>query len=255
MTVAPAPEIPDQDLDLVHARARRRARRQAGADRRPERPHDHLRGARRGDEALAARWRRGESARATSSRSTCRTSPSTRCSSTASIRAGATSTTANPLYTAARAGAPAHRLRARRCSSRSRPFLENARGAAEEAGLDATIVVVGEGDGDETTLPELLAEGDERARGRDRHRDRPRGAPLLERHDRAAEGRDAEPSQPDRQRPAVRRGDPGRGGRRADRRAAVLPHLRADGDHEHGPPLRRDDRDDAALRPRSASSS
>ena len=39
-------------------------------------------------------------------------------------------------------------------------------------------------------------------------------------------------------------------GRRAGRRAAVLPHLRADGDHEQGLRARADDRDDAALRPR-----
>ena len=42
---------------------------------------------------------------------------------------------------------------------------------------------------------------------------------------------------------------PGR--RRPDRRAAVLPHLRDDGDHEPGPARRGDDRDDAALRPRA----
>ena len=65
-----------------------------------------------------------------------------------------------------------------------------------------------------------------------------------------AQGRDADPPQPGRQ----PRADPGRvpdrAGRHADRRAAVLPHLRDDRDHEPGPARRGDDRHDAALRPR-----
>jgi acyl-CoA synthetase (AMP-forming)/AMP-acid ligase II len=77
------------------------------------------------------------------------------------IRAGATSTTANPLYTAREL---AHQL----ADSGARmlftvgPFLENARTAAAEAGLDPeSIIVVGEGDGDETTLLDLRDEGGE----------------------------------------------------------------------------------------------
>jgi len=77
------------------------------------------------------------------------------------IRAGATSTTANPLYTS-------HELAHQLTDSGAKllftigPFLENARAAAKEAGLDADgIIVVGEGDGDETTLLELRDEGTE----------------------------------------------------------------------------------------------
>ena len=77
------------------------------------------------------------------------------------IRAGATSTTANPLYTA-------HELAHQLNDSGARmlftigPFLENARAAAAEAGLSPEgIIVVGEGDGDETTLLELRDEGGE----------------------------------------------------------------------------------------------
>ena len=78
------------------------------------------------------------------------------------IRAGATSTTANPLYTS-------HELAHQLTDSGAKmlftigPFLDNARTAAKEAGLEpAGIIVVGEGDGgDEKTLLEFRDEGGE----------------------------------------------------------------------------------------------
>ena len=75
------------------------------------------------------------------------------------LRANATNTTANPLYTW-------HELAHQLTDSGAKimftvgPFLDTARRAAEEVGL-TDIFVVGEGDGDETTLTELLAEGAE----------------------------------------------------------------------------------------------
>lgn len=73
------------------------------------------------------------------------------------VRANATNTTANPLYTS-------HELAHQLSDSGAKalvtiaPFLETAREAAAEVGL-TDIIVVGEGSGDEPTLAELLAAG------------------------------------------------------------------------------------------------
>jgi acyl-CoA synthetase (AMP-forming)/AMP-acid ligase II len=73
------------------------------------------------------------------------------------IRANATNTTANPLYTS-------HELAHQLTDSGAKllftipDFLETARKAADEVGL-SDIVLVGESDGEEPTLAELLAEG------------------------------------------------------------------------------------------------
>ncbi len=75
------------------------------------------------------------------------------------LRANATNTTANPLYTS-------HELAHQLEDSGAKmlftigPFLDNARAAAEKVGL-TDIVVVGESEGDEPTLADLLAEGAE----------------------------------------------------------------------------------------------
>lgn len=75
------------------------------------------------------------------------------------VRAGATNTTANPLYTS-------HELAHQLTDSGAKlmftiaPFLDTARKAADEAGL-SEIVVVGESEGDEPTLSDLLGEGGE----------------------------------------------------------------------------------------------
>ena len=146
----PAPEIPDQDLASFTLERARRARRQAGADRRPERPHDHLRGARRAArERWPARSPRGGSARATSSRSTCRTCPSTRSSSTACSGPDATNTTANPLYTSHELGHQLARLGREDAVHDPGRSSRRPKAAAGAAGLEE-IFVVGEADGDET---------------------------------------------------------------------------------------------------------
>ena len=73
------------------------------------------------------------------------------------VRANATNTTANPLYTY-------HELAHQLTDSGAKmlftipDFLETARKAADEVGL-SDIVIVGESEGDEPTLADLLAEG------------------------------------------------------------------------------------------------
>ena len=73
------------------------------------------------------------------------------------VRANATNTTANPLYTS-------HELAHQLTDSGAKmlftipDFLETARKAADEVGL-SDIVIVGESEGDEPTLADLLAEG------------------------------------------------------------------------------------------------
>ncbi len=73
------------------------------------------------------------------------------------VRANATNTTANPLYTHQELG---HQLvdSGARMIFTVAQFLETARAAAEHAGI-ADIVVVGEAEGDDPTLADLLAEG------------------------------------------------------------------------------------------------
>jgi len=74
------------------------------------------------------------------------------------IRAGAINTTANPLYTVREL---AHQLNdsGAKLLFTIGAFLETARGAAAESGVEE-IIVVGEGDGgEEATLSELLGEG------------------------------------------------------------------------------------------------
>ncbi len=73
------------------------------------------------------------------------------------MRANATNTTANPLYTEGELG---HQLSdsGARMIFTIQPFLETAKAAAEHAGI-SDIVVVGEAEGDEPTLADLLGEG------------------------------------------------------------------------------------------------
>jgi len=75
------------------------------------------------------------------------------------IRANATNTTANPLYTERELG---HQLNdsGAKLMFTVAPFLDTARAAAEHAGVEE-IVVVGDGPGDEATLADLLGEGAE----------------------------------------------------------------------------------------------
>jgi acyl-CoA synthetase (AMP-forming)/AMP-acid ligase II len=73
------------------------------------------------------------------------------------MRANATNTTANPLYTEGELG---HQLSdsGAKMIFTIQPFLETAKAAAEHAGI-SDIVVVGEAEGDEPTLADLLGEG------------------------------------------------------------------------------------------------
>ena len=73
------------------------------------------------------------------------------------MRANATNTTANPLYTAGELG---HQLTdsGAKMIFTIQPFLETAKAAAEHAGI-TDIVVVGEAEGGEPTLADLLGEG------------------------------------------------------------------------------------------------
>jgi acyl-CoA synthetase (AMP-forming)/AMP-acid ligase II len=73
------------------------------------------------------------------------------------LRANAINTTANPLYTERELG---HQLTdsGARMLFTVAPFLDTARAAAELAGI-SDIVVVGDADGDEPSLADLLAEG------------------------------------------------------------------------------------------------
>ncbi|MCB0875824.1 MAG: 4-coumarate--CoA ligase family protein [Solirubrobacterales bacterium] len=73
------------------------------------------------------------------------------------VRANATNTTANPLYTESELG---HQLSdsGAKMVFTIQPFLETARKAAEHAGV-TEIVIVGEAEGDEPTLADLIGEG------------------------------------------------------------------------------------------------
>ena len=170
------------------------------------------------------------------------------------IRAGATSTTANPLYTSHEL---AHQLTDSGAKmlftigavSRQRPDGGRRRPASSRPASSSSARATG---ATRRRFLELRGRGRRAARGRPRPGERHRRDPLLQRHDRAAEGRDAQPPQPDRERPPVRRGDPARA--RTTCVIGVLPFF-----HIYGQtvimnaraPLRRDGRDDAALRPRA----
>ena len=160
---------------------------------------------------------------------------------------GGVNTTANPLLTGEELG---HQLAD--CGARFlvtvEPLLDKAREAAGHAGLEE-IFVYGEADG-ATPFASLLRPGRRGARGRDRPGSRPRRAAVLERHDRPAEGSHADAPQPRREHLPDAGGASHARGRPCHRRAAVLPHLRHGRDHERAPAPRRDDRDDAAVRPR-----
>ncbi len=73
------------------------------------------------------------------------------------LRANATNTTANPLYTETELGHQLSDSGAKMIFTIA-PFLDTARAAAEHAGV-GEIIVVGEAEGDDATLADLLAEG------------------------------------------------------------------------------------------------
>ena len=212
-------EIPDVDVASYVSRARPRARREAGADRRAERPHDHLRRAGRARRRL--RRRAGlpaGSARATRFASTCRTSPSTRSPSTAPRRPAAVRRPPTPSTQPASCNTRS-RIRKRASCSRSptssttrrrRPRPPGSRRSSSSARAMARLPCRAAG----RSGRGARRLGDRPGRG-------PRRAALFERHDRPAKGRDADPPQPRRQ----HRPGPGLQSRSAKTtsRSAVLP--------------------------------
>ncbi len=228
------------------ARPRRRARRQAGAHRRPERPHADL----RGPQARRPRPRRR------ARRPRLRT------------RRHAGDPGAEPA--GVRDRLPRCRVRRRR-GDHHQPDVHRARGPPPArrrrrpaAGDRGAVPRHGQGRrrGHERRGDlrhrrgrggALLHRADGRAAGRAGAR-RPGldgRAPLLLRHHGHQQGRDADPPQPRRE----RRADAGRRrharGRDDRGRAAVLPHLRHAGADELRAARGRHDRHDAALRPRA----
>ena len=134
-------------------------------------------------------------------------------------------------------------------------LLEKATAAARRSRVEE-IFVYGEAAG-AAPFASLVKHDAEPPRGGDRSRQRSDRAPVLERHHRAPQGRDADPPKPGREHRPVHASrchaqERRRAGRRArDRRAAVLSHLRARRTDEHPAVPRRDGRDDAAFRPGS----
>ena len=114
---------------------------------------------------------------------------------------------------------------------------EPLRGSLAEAGIERVFTL--------EALPDAAPGG----RPRDRRPGaRPRRAPVLQRHHRRVQGRHAHAPQPRREHGADPLRAPDRRRRRADRAAAVLPHLRPDRRREPRALAGRDDRHHAALR-------
>ena len=146
---------------------------------------------------------------------------------------GGINTTANPLYTA-------DELAKQLVDSRARflitvpPFLDKAKEAASKSAIEE-IFVFGTAEG-ARPFAELLATGVEPPAVRIDPRGRPRRPPVLERHHRPAQGRDAHALQPGREsRPVRGQRLVARRGRRRHGRAAVLSHLRHGGHPDAGP--------------------
>jgi acyl-CoA synthetase (AMP-forming)/AMP-acid ligase II len=159
LTVAPAPEIPDQDLaSFTLARADELGDKPALIDGPTGRTITYAELAERTDALAGALAKRGIG-KGDVVAIYMPNLPEYAVIFHGVIKANATNTTANPLYTS-------HELAHQLSDSGARTlftiadFLPVARQAAGEVGLE-DIVVVGESDGDEPTLADLLAEGGE----------------------------------------------------------------------------------------------
>ena len=167
--------------------------------------------------------------------------------------AGGRDTTANPLYTPSELGHQLDGLRREAARSRSPTSSRPRARPPSEAGIEE-IVVARRGRRRRPRSPTCSRARAAIAR-QDRHRP-PNDlavAAVLERHHRPAQGRDADPPQPGRQRaPDRSRPHPGRA--TDDTMIGCLPFFHIYGMTvimNHGPAQRGDDRDDAALRPRA----
>ena len=194
---SPDPDVavPRTDVPL-RPRPRRRARRQAGADRRAERPGADLRAS---SPRRSRPWPSGLASRGFGKGDVLAIyMPEPPEYAVAFHGAAAAGGMSRPSIRSTRptSSPTSSRTRARSCSSRSPPFLEARARGGGPAGR-AEVFVFGEAEG-ATPFAALLATRPA-AGARDRPAGRPRRAALLERHDRAAQGRDAHPPQPRRQ--------------------------------------------------------
>ena len=168
------------------------------------------------------------------------------------LRAGATATTINVLFTAKDIVKQLTDSKAKMLVTVS-PLLPQAKEAAAAVGLSDDQTGGARRPGRSSGHPnaaDLLDSGRRRPGGELRPGDTPGRAALQLGHDGQSQGRDADPSQPGRQ----RRPDPPGAGRAARRRRhrdhAVLPHLRNDGVAQRRPACAGAPGDDAQLRSR-----
>ena len=166
------------------------------------------------------------------------------------LRAGATATTINVLFTAKDIVKQLTDSKAKMLITVS-PLLPQAKEAAAAVGhVRRPAGGARRGADGHPSAEDLLGRGARCAGGQLRPRDTPGRAALQLGHDRQSQGRDAHPSQPGRQ----RRADPPGAGRAVRRRRhrdhAVLPHLRNDGAAQRRSACAGAAGDDAELRPR-----
>ena len=141
------------------------------------------------------------------------------------LRANATLTSVNALYTAGELAAQLADSRARMIVTTA-ALLERAQAAAKEVGIDDDPGRPGRRQRPRLARrPARVHRGAARTGGRP---GRPRRAALLLGHLRPAQGRDAHPPEPGREPAAVARDHARRPGHAIRRGAAVLPHLRHD---------------------------
>ncbi len=115
------------------------------------------------------------------------------------LRAGATATTINALYTAEDIAKQLQDSHAKILVTVS-PLLPHAKEAAAKIGIPDELLIVLDGAEGHPSLRDLLTEAAPGPGGEFRSRHPPRGAAVLVGHHRAAQGRDAHPHQPRGQR-------------------------------------------------------
>ncbi len=164
------------------------------------------------------------------------------------LRAGATATTINALYTAEEIAGQLRDASAFWLITVS-ALLPQAQAAADELGLPADQLIVLDGARGPPVAARPALRGPPRARGDVRPGHACGGAAVLLRYDRAPQGRHAHAPEPRRQRRAERGVDPPQRRRPRARGAALLPHLRHDRAAEPRRAPARHPRHDAEVRP------